>query len=287
MEEPLRHSIRQVDENTWLIGNLIISRSTGHSDSSTWFDDGDQASFTVTHTPTPPPPSVPLSTNDPTIRLVYDAGESSAVWSLGKCAFCKVKLCIENTTPEHATLAYVREQQPRFELPDTLYQAELDGRSYLFLSRLPGRTLAQAWPTLDETWRYHYVNSVVDICKSLAKCKGTMLAGVDGKHIPESYLIQNGAEENFNPQNLIKGCREMGMDCSEFVFYHADLGPGNIIVEDTPRTGGVGIIDWELAGFFPRGWVRNWWRSEAQKLLCEHGFEDFSLQWKYWWYQER
>jgi hypothetical protein len=302
MEEPVRHSVRQVDADTWLIGSLIISRSSGYSDISTWFDECDEASFTITNAPTPPPPSVPIPTNDPTIRLVYDAGESSAVWSLGNCAFCKVKLCIENTTLESTTLAYVRKQQPKFKLPDTLYQAESNGRSYLFLSRVPGRTLAEAWPTLNEEWRYNYVNAVVDICKSLAACKGTMLGGVDGKHIPESYLIQNGTDENFSPQHLLKGCQAMGMDCSEFVFYHADLGPGNIIVEDTPRTGTINIIDWELAGFFPQGWIRtkfrisrglnlpdsvenqHWWRSETQKLLGKHGFEDFSLQWKSWWY---
>jgi aminoglycoside phosphotransferase len=304
MEEPVIDSLRQVNEDTWLVGNLLISRSTGYSDASTWFDDCDDASFTVSIAPTPPPPSKPIPPNDPIIRLVYDAGESSAVWSLGKCAFCKVKLYAKNTTPEASTLAYVREQQLEFKLPDTLYQAESNGRSYLFLSRVPGRTLAEAWPTLNEAWRYHYVNVVVDICKSLTTGKRSRLEGVDGKHLPEPYLIRNRAEEkeNFDPQNLLEGCREMGMDCSEFVFYHADLGPGNIIVESAPKTGSVGIIDWELAGFFPRGWIRtkfrisrglnlpdsvndkHWWRSEVQKLLGKHGFEDFSSQWTDWWY---
>ena len=93
------------------------------------------------------------------------------------------------------------------------------------------------------------------------------------------------------------------MDCSSYVFYHADLGPGNIIVENKPETGAIGIIDWEIADYFPRGWVRTkfrisrgtnleddvseqptWWRSEIQKMLGEHGFEDYTQAWIEYWY---
>lgn len=47
------------------------------------------------------------------------------------------------------------------------------------------------------------------------------------------------------------------MACSKFVFYHADLGPGNIIVEDIPETGTIDVIDWELASYFPKGMDSN------------------------------
>lgn len=85
------------------------------------------------------------------------------------------------------------------------------------------------------------------------------------------------------------------MDCSEFVFYHANLDPSNIIMEETPTTGTIGIIVWELAGLLPRGWIRglhlpdsvedqHWWRSEAYKLLGERGLEDFTQEWMNRWY---
>lgn len=39
-----------------------------------------------------------------------------------------------------------------------------------------------------------------------------------------------------------------------FHFYHADLGPTNIMVsEDGDRV--TGIIDWESAAYYPRFWV--------------------------------
>lgn len=44
------------------------------------------------------------------------------------------------------------------------------------------------------------------------------------------------------------------MNCSIFYFYHCDLGPGNIIVDNDAQI--VGILDWETAGFVPREWIR-------------------------------
>ena len=42
------------------------------------------------------------------------------------------------------------------------------------------------------------------------------------------------------------------MDCLNFVFNHADLGPTNIIVENKLNSRKVGIIDFEIAGYFPQ-----------------------------------
>ncbi|KAJ5958559.1 uncharacterized protein N7479_005709 [Penicillium vulpinum] len=48
------------------------------------------------------PQFVLLPTNHPTIVLVYDAGDSSAVWSLGDNDFCKVKLRVKGQTHSEA-----------------------------------------------------------------------------------------------------------------------------------------------------------------------------------------
>ncbi|MBI0320629.1 phosphotransferase, partial [Streptomyces javensis] len=86
---------------------------------------------------------------------------------------------------------------------------------------------------------------------------------MDGENVFEPYLIRYGAEADYTPQNLQRECALMGMDCFKFVFYHADLAPGNILVEEIPETGDVGIIDWEVAGFFPRGWIRTKFRISS------------------------
>ncbi|KAJ5135372.1 uncharacterized protein N7515_004650 [Penicillium bovifimosum] len=305
MDDPVRESIKEVDADTWLIGPLTLHRSKGYHSTSTWYDQDDDLSYTLTSAPIPLPPSVPLPAEHSNIRLVYDAGDSSAVWSVGKSAFCKVKLSVPGTTPEAATLKYVHGQRPYFEIPKVLHETEHNGRSYLFLSRVRGRTLANAWPTLNKEWRDHYMDAVVSVCKFLGSLESDMLSGVDGKNVLEPFLIKYGAKEDYSSHNLLQGCESMNMDCSKFVFYHADLGPGNIMVEETPETGVVGIIDWEVAGFFPKGWIRTKfrissgldlpdsvtdnpteWRSGVQNLLGVHGFEDYSTEFVTWWFQK-
>jgi hypothetical protein len=95
--------------------------------------------------------------------------------------------------------------------------------------------LDAAWPSLNEYWRRHYVNTVVEVCKKMAEWKGHMLGGVDGKNLTEWYILESGPKD-FSPAKLQATCEALGMDCSSFVFYHGDLGPTNIIVEDKPTS---------------------------------------------------
>jgi hypothetical protein len=43
----------------------------------------------------------------------------------------------------------------------------------------------------------------------------------------------------------------MDIDCSNFIFTYADLGPTNIIIEDELNSGQVEIIDFEIVDYFP------------------------------------
>jgi hypothetical protein len=296
-KDHINQSLKQVDSNTWLIGSLLLSRLPNYLENATWNDHGDNSSYTLTAAPAPQHLTT-LAPNSPLISLVYEAGDFSAVWSIGNYAFCKVKYIEEGVTPESVTLNFVQDQHPSFDTPKVIHHAFDRERSYLFLERLPGRTLDKAWPTLSEEWRLHYVNTVVRFCKEMAEWECDRLGGVDNQHVPEYYLQPKGAE-NFS--SLRSTCEEIGMDCSRFVFYHADLGPANIIVEEEPRSGKVGIIDFEVAGYFPRGWIRTkfrlssgmdlsdsatsnpkWWRSEVQKALGADGFEDYLEAWMRW-----
>lgn len=96
MEDPVRKSIKEVDENTWLIGALILHHYRGYSDIATWYNQGDSWSYTLSDALNPSPPSVPFPADHPTIVLVYDVGGNSAVWPLGNSSFCKVELRVKN-----------------------------------------------------------------------------------------------------------------------------------------------------------------------------------------------
>lgn len=286
--------IRQVDGNTWLIGGVTLSRSPNWSDTATWNDESDGASYTVAHIPLPPPQElVPL--DSPHIKLAHSVANRSFVWAIGQHAFCKVKRLEPNITLEWTTLEYVKSKGPRFEVPEVLFHLEDNSWSYLFLRRLPGRTLDSAWPTLSDTWRSYYMDTVVNACQEMAKWEGPQLAGVDGKNIPEYYLKRPENSEF----NLGDACKSLGLYGGPFVFYHADLGPGNIIVKDEPQEGTIGIIDYEIAGFLPRGWILTKFRvssgmdlsyaddpkdfrREVARRLRLHGYEDYTEAFNKW-----
>jgi hypothetical protein len=294
-KDHINQSLKQVNSNTWLIGSLVLCRSPNLSENATWNDHSDNSSYTLTVAPTPHCfKTSPL--HSPLITLVHEAGDASAVWSIGNYAFCKVRYIEEGVTPESITLDFVQDQHPSFNTPKVIHHAFGRDRSYLFLERLPGRTLDRAWPNLSDEWRLYYVNAVVRFCKEMAEWEGNRLGGVDNQNIPEYYLQPKYAK-NFS--SLQATCEAIGMDCSQLVFYHADLGPTNIIVEEKPMSGRVGIIDFEIAGYFPRGWIRTkfrlssgmdlsdsgnpkWWRSEIQKALGVDGFEDHHEAWMRW-----
>ena len=60
-------------------------------------------------------------------------------WAFGH----KVRYLEEGATPEAVTLDFVQKQNPSFRTPKVLFYTCDDSRSYLFLQRLPGRTLNQ------------------------------------------------------------------------------------------------------------------------------------------------
>lgn len=72
-DRPVRESIREIDGNSWLIGNkLLLSRAS--LSECTW-GDGNGGGYSISDAPLPLPESRPLSdTSD--IKLVYDAGGS-------------------------------------------------------------------------------------------------------------------------------------------------------------------------------------------------------------------
>lgn len=303
-EDHINKSLKQVDENTWLMGRFILRRSTTDHGSATWVDSVDGSAWSLSEVPDSDPlPAVSVSNSSissetgvdsPHLKLIHEAGDASAAWAIGNDVICKIRFTIPGVTAESVTLDYVRKQKPStFAVPDVLRQIFTDDRFFLLMKRIPGRKLDDAWLTLDEKWKNHYVDSIVNACMEMETWKGPKIGGVDGKLIYEEYLAGRDVDLNAIPYS----CKVIGMDCSKLVFQHADLGPTNIIVEAEPVTGKIGIIDFELAGFFPRGWIRTKfrvssgldltttsderateWRKMVQIALEARGYEDYAQE---------
>lgn len=126
---PIKDTIQEVDSETWLIGDrLLLSRSTTAPPDCRW-SDGCGSFYGISELSGTLPPPRPLSTTSlNSIRLVYEAGESSAVWAIGD-AFLKVKSSDHpKTTPEYVTLASVKAMRRSFAIPNVLFYNEWAGR---------------------------------------------------------------------------------------------------------------------------------------------------------------
>ncbi|CAG8982697.1 hypothetical protein HYALB_00000978 [Hymenoscyphus albidus] len=297
---PVHNSIQEINDDSWVIGNqLLLSRRSSPLSAGPYWSDGKGSFYVISNPSYPLPPLRPLTATS-NIQIVHDAGGVSAVWSIGD-AFCKVKILDQYATREHITLNYLREKSPLgFAIPEVHHHAEYDGRYYVFLSRLRGQTLSKTWPNMHEIMKQHYVSQVANICKELAAWQAESICGVDGQHLSDHFLTRLGFPDDCSPQNLLKNCKELGLDCSKFYFYHCDLGPGNLIVDTTTRS--LGIIDWETAGFVPKEWIRTKfcvssgmdlpgndpilkvdWRKRLSKQLENDGFAEVADQWIDWW----
>lgn len=297
---PLNESIREFDDDSWLIGDdLRLFRQTHPLPGRPCWSDGNGSYFVLVKAATPLPESRPLSETSP-LQKVYDAGDVSSVWRAGE-AFIKVKaVTIPEATREHATLGFLHRRGPlSFDIPEVYHHSESDGRYYIVLSRLPGHTLEELWPGLDEKTKDEYACRVAGICEELSAWTGPNLSGVDGRHLPD-LLLTKPDDGYCGPEHLVTNSKELGMDCSSFRFYHCDLAPSNVIVN--PTDGSIGIIDWETAGFVPREWIRSKfhshtgmdlpyedfedridWRRRVIYRLADMGYPEVASRWKDWW----
>ncbi len=294
---------RRLTTNLWIIGHkILLSRQIDPPSSGCFWGDGAGSFYTISK-PAEQPQLETCSPKSP-FQLVNDRGDANAAWRIGD-AFLKVQInSTPNKTREHTTLTYMNDPTnncfPSFPIPRVLYHAEFGNRYYLVVSRLPGQTLENAWPTMDEATKQTCVNRVVDICKELAQRKGDQICGVDGAHLPENWMKPLKAPDGYSPEELLAYCEEIGMECTSLVLHHCDMGPTNVIVDHTEGCT-VGLIDWEVTGFVPKAWIRTkflvcWgmdfdlpgddvdkskdWRQRVQLQLGQEGFPEVADAWK-------
>lgn len=299
MTRHVRDSVKQIDAQSWLIGENFVVRRKDSAEESLW-GDSDGWGYTILDTPPFPPSTSPLPPESH-VPPIYEAGDASAVWTFGD-AFLKVKLVqdTKTATPEHVTLRRLAERELSFTVPRVLYHAQDDDRRYLIVSRLPGTTLNEAWRSMSDDDKEQYVHRIADICVELSDWESKAMTGVDGAQLPDNWLDPFHSPHDFRSETLEGNCLQLGMECSTFVFCHNDLGPSNIIVD----RGAVGILDWEMAGFVPHAWIRTkfdvsygmdfgWrdvhndqvlaeWRKRVAKRLGEKGFPEVINAWKEW-----
>ncbi|POR37744.1 Uncharacterized protein TPAR_02066 [Tolypocladium paradoxum] len=181
--------------------------------------------------------------------------------------------------------------------------ADGDGeQGSILMTRLPGRQLGQAWPSMSESARAQTIRQLKSYFQQLHRLRppGPAWIGSCSKGPAYDHRLNNmstcgpfASVSEFHdflvapvrdcprPEWVAKYRRRLP-DSHSIVFAHADVSWENILVD--PTTGNVtGILDWEMAGFWPEWWEYRkalfgarsqlWWINILKEIMQEYPSE--------------
>ncbi|KAL8718562.1 MAG: hypothetical protein Q9225_004321 [Loekoesia sp. 1 TL-2023] len=261
MLSPIDQSIRQLGPIRWQIGSLVCERTKTVPPTdvlATWKEH--DRMYIIREDEDLGDDISPFVESSDEVQLVHQGGSLSAVWAIGRQAFCKVKAWNPAMESEDKTIAFVKKIAPQIPTPEVIYAWTEQDRSFLILKRIEGFTLRDAWTSLSPSRRHAIIKTIAHHCNDLAQ-NTSQLLGSDPTQLKNARYFSASSGE----------CPKLGR---VFHFYHPDLGPGNIIVSDGRV---AGIIDWEAAGYYPRFWIATKPSVSPGLDFCPSiaGFDDF------------
>jgi len=261
MNPRIEDSVTRVGPDCWLLGSLYVCEVTNTATSNavtSWMHDGKTYQIRKSSED-----DSGLS-NDSAADRIHHAGTSAAVWNIGG-TFIKVKAWRSGMQRESDTIHFVKSTSS-VPVPEVVFSwVDVDwNRSFLILEALKGQTLDHAWKTLSTNQRTQVADTVAQYCKELACGTSERLMTEKGSSLQDQFLTRHppDAEPSWKPWTLgpysshqledyLSESLEGQFDL--FYFYHADLGPSNIILSGDGSI--VGILDWESAAYYPKFWL--------------------------------
>lgn len=173
---------------------------------------------------------------------------------------------------EGANLRFLKENTT-IPVPKVLNEwVDSDGRYFILMERIKGRTLEEAWPTMTTTDKERIADQAAGYLLQLRKLQSPQMQSLAGGPVYDAFLdmgsdmytshgpisSDNGLWEDMAaglarlPEKARAGLRRRMPTISPFTFTHGDLTNVNIMVNDDGNL--AGIIDWEWSGFFPVWW---------------------------------
>ncbi|KAJ5110867.1 hypothetical protein N7532_001402 [Penicillium argentinense] len=131
------------------------------------------------------------------------------------------------------------------KVPEIYFSGKINGRQVLAQERLPGVGLSVAWPYLHRAQKNSYKEQARKVLHQLHTIKPTEKLQTRVHVVPDPSILSNGRINRLEADILFS---DTGCD-PDMSFMHNDFTQSNCIV-DNDRI--VGLIDWEMAGFF--GW---------------------------------
>ncbi|MCJ1258063.1 hypothetical protein MMC24_005893 [Lignoscripta atroalba] len=174
---------------------------------------------------------------------------------------------------EYTSMQFLEVRKPHLPVPRPHGLITCGESSFLFMSLIPGTTLAKVWPQLEDSQKIDLSNDLNSIFLDLRQLKcptGTPLGGVAGegckdarRHIRRSKAPLYTGDDFYHFQYGEARCASdlylgflrkltspfQAHDC---VFTHGDVRTENIMVHlEDGKYRVTGIIDWEMSGFYP------------------------------------
>ncbi|KAJ5551249.1 hypothetical protein N7461_005947 [Penicillium sp. DV-2018c] len=129
------------------------------------------------------------------------------------------------------------------KLPEIYFTGKINDRHVLVQERLPGVALSVAWPYLSQAQMESFKQQARDILRKLHTIKPTDGRQVRSYVVPDPNIRSNGRIQPLECDILFSNTNTD----SDMSFMHNDLTDSNCIVDNDKI---VGLIDWEMAGFF-------------------------------------
>lgn len=282
MDPPIGASVTRVNSHRWILGSSIICEKAEDSklkptNEIVHWQDGGSTFYLRENTE-----SLGLA-GDSDIDRNYLAGTQVAAWSIGDNAICKVHSWCEGLPLEADAIRFVRQYAEEVPVPEVVYtwiDHKLD-RTFLITKRINGETLDQAWPRLDKIKRERLADEVARYCAILAMKTSSLFESATGGAVFEPFLTEHEPKSHpswkkttvgpFSSNALATHMKEISTKPppdfdAPFHFSHALLHPESIMVsgDDGVLTG---IIDWEIASYYPRFWIAT--KTATYKLECD------------------
>ena len=209
-----------------------------------------------------------------------------------------VKLCGPERLAEAEALRFVR-ANTSLPVPKVhgTYVDETINRGVMVMEYIEGDVLRDVIEDMDADRRQKIVSQLQAYMSELRSIKGDFIGSVDGSACEDpDFCAELGGfgpyknEDEFN-NGLIRAMEIQGknswhthiskflraMPPHEIVLSHGDFSPRNIIVKGDRV---VGIVDWEMAGFYPEYWeyVKAMYHPNWQSRWIEDGLVDTILK---------
>lgn len=177
---------------------------------------------------------------------------------------------------EYTSMRFLAERAPDIPAPRAHGMVALGPFSVIFMSYVPGITLAQAWPILSHDGKLSIRRQLNDIFHRLRSLPNDSqgIGGVCGEGAKEPRINEIALFEDIRTSQqfsdlqfsaphhgsnsyvdfLRSFLQNEDPSMLRQVFTHGDVRTANIMVEQDPNVGHytiTGVIDWEESGFYP------------------------------------